>query len=149
MSGRAPRHSGVFSARGVGTRHPMVIRRLVMPVMIAVALAAGGCGGGDEEATTEEPATQETPAATATATEEGAEQASAGRDIFVRTCGGCHTLGDAGTSGQVGPSLDEVAPSEEQVLSAIESGPGQMPENLLQGEEAQQVADYVASAAGG
>lgn len=112
--------------------------------MLAAGLLAAGCGGGDDEATTTEPAAE----ATATATEDaGTAEASAGRDTFVTTCGGCHRLSDAGTNGQIGPDLDEVAPNEAEVLSAIETGPGQMPENLLAGEQAQQVAEYVASAA--
>ena len=50
------------------------------------------------------------------------------------------------------PDLDSLAPAEDQVLAAIENGgagSGQMPPSLLGGEEAQQVAAYVASSAGG
>lgn len=40
----------------------------------------------------------------------GGEQIDAAQ-LFVDTgCGSCHTLADAGTDGQVGPSLDEVLP---------------------------------------
>ncbi|MBA2644035.1 MAG: cytochrome c [Solirubrobacterales bacterium] len=60
---------------------------------------------------------------------------------MVSTCGACHTLSDAGTNGQIGPDLDDVAPDVEEVLTAIETGPAQMPENLLEGEEARQVAE--------
>lgn len=31
----------------------------------------------------------------------------AGKQLFVQACGGCHTLADAGTSGTVGPNLDD------------------------------------------
>lgn len=48
----------------------------------------------------------------APAVEQGAsptEQASAGKEIFTaQGCGGCHALADAGSSGGVGPDLDEV-----------------------------------------
>ena len=38
-----------------------------------------------------------------------AEQAAAGKQIFASEgCGGCHTLADAGSGGQIGPNLDEV-----------------------------------------
>jgi cytochrome c oxidase subunit 2 len=38
-----------------------------------------------------------------------AEQAAAGKEIFAsQGCGGCHTLADAGSGGQIGPNLDEV-----------------------------------------
>ncbi len=58
-------------------------------------------------------------------------------------------MADAGTNGQVGPNLDELRPDVDTVLTAIEVGPGQMPENLLQGEEARQVAEYVVANTGG
>jgi NNP family nitrate/nitrite transporter-like MFS transporter len=57
-----------------------------------------------------------------------------------------------GTSGTVGPNLDDLMPSVEQVLAAIENGgagSGQMPAGLLAGDDARSVADLVASAAGG
>jgi mono/diheme cytochrome c family protein len=124
----------------------MFVRKVMTVTTVAIALSAAGCGGGEDAVPTNEPAAEETPAATAT--DSGATQASAGREIFVSTCGGCHVLSDAGTNGQVGPNLDEVAPDQAQVLAAIETGPGQMPENLLEGEQAEQVAEYVAEAAG-
>ena len=39
----------------------------------------------------------------------GAGDAAAGEAIFVANCGSCHTLEEAGTSGTVGPNLDELA----------------------------------------
>lgn len=40
----------------------------------------------------------------------GLAGATGGKEIFVAAgCGGCHTLADAGTSGDQGPSLDELA----------------------------------------
>ena len=100
--------------------------------MILATLAIAGCGGGDED------------------TADRTDQAASGepKQVFAATCGGCHTLSDAGASGRVGPDLDELKPDAAQVVRAIESGPGQMPPNLLQGTEAQEVADYVAGAAG-
>ncbi len=96
-----------------------------------LALAFAGCGGGDDTA-------------------DRTEQAASGdpKQVFDSTCGGCHALADAGTSGKIGPDLDELKPDAARVVRAIEQGPGQMPEGLLQGTEAQEVADYVAGAAG-
>ena len=125
----------------------MLVRILTLTAAVLLLAVAAGCGG-DEAATTEEPAPQQTPTATATEATGGDTQAD-GRETFVNTCGGCHALVDAETQGQVGPNLDELAPDRDTVLTAIEVGPGQMPENLLQGEEAQAVADYVAANAGG
>ena len=68
---------------------------------------------------------------------------------FAGTCGNCHTLADADTSGTFGPNLDELKPSADQVLAAIAEGPGAMPAGLLDGAAADAVANYVAQASGG
>lgn len=98
-----------------------------------LTLAFAGCGGGDSD------------------TAGSGDQANSGdpKQVFDSSCGGCHTLADAGTSGKIGPDLDELGPSAAEVVQAIEQGPGQMPDGLLEGPEAQSVADYVAGAAGG
>lgn len=69
------------------------------------------------------------------------------RDLFSSTCGGCHTLSDAGTSGSVGPNLDETELDATAIREVIEDGRGSMPAGLLEGEEADSVAGYVAGAA--
>ena len=74
---------------------------------------------------------------------------AAGKTAFVATCGGCHALKDAGTSGSVGPDLDSLAPlTVETVAKQIENGGGAMPAKLLEGQDAANVAAYVASVAG-
>jgi mono/diheme cytochrome c family protein len=96
----------------------------------------------------------ETPAAPGLAQGGGAAggaQAAAGQAIFVEKCGACHTLSEAGTSGRVGPSLDAKPYEAAAVLAAIRNGglgSGTMPKDIVVGEEAQQVADYVAENAG-
>ncbi|MCW2926505.1 MAG: cytochrome c class, partial [Thermoleophilia bacterium] len=70
------------------------------------------------------------------------------RELFASTCGGCHTLSDAGTNGAVGPNLDETTMDAAAVLSQIDKGAGAMPADLLKGEDAESVANYVAGAAG-
>jgi cytochrome c2 len=85
--------------------------------------------------------------------------ASAGKKLFVADarCGSCHTLKDAGSRGTVGPNLDEAfaeSRAEGFKSSAIENvvrdqikyptrGSG-MPANLVKGQEADDVAAYVA-----
>lgn len=71
-----------------------------------------------------------------------------GRSLFAGTCGSCHTLAAAGTSGTFGPDLDDLAPDRARVAAAIQAGPGGMPAKLLAGTRADAVAAYVASAAG-
>jgi cytochrome c551 len=70
----------------------------------------------------------------------------AARDLFSKTCGGCHTLADAKTSGSVGPNLDELELTSDEVAEQIENGGGAMPPGLLEGDDATAVADYVAAA---
>jgi mono/diheme cytochrome c family protein len=79
--------------------------------------------------------------------------AVAGREIFVGSagCGGCHTLADAGTSGQVGPDLDSVKPTYDKVVTQVTNGGGVMPpfKDTLTEEQIQDVAAYVSSATQG
>jgi mono/diheme cytochrome c family protein len=113
----------------------MTFRRLAPALLASLALAAcggddggGGGGGGDSES---------------------APKAGTPAETFANTCGGCHTLKAAGTSGQVGPNLDDLKPDAERVKTAIKQGPSVMPENLLKGAQADEVAQYVAENAGG
>lgn len=62
-----------------------------------------------------------------------------------RICG--FSLQAAGTTGTIGPDLDELRPDEETVLRAIEiggTGTGAMPAGLLSGTDAERVAEFVA-----
>lgn len=112
------------------------------------ALAVTGCGGDDEEEPAPAPEQAQTDTGGLSDTNPGADTADAGREIFTGTCGGCHTLKAADTSGQTGPNLDELKPDAERVKTAIAEGPGIMPENLVEGPEADQVAAFVAESAG-
>ena len=74
----------------------------------------------------------------------------AGKQLFQQACGSCHTLADAGTSGTVGPNLDEAQPDEALVVERVTNGQGVMPSFADQLSE-QQIADvaaYVSSVAG-
>jgi mono/diheme cytochrome c family protein len=107
-------------------------------VALAVGLGVAACGGGDD--------------GDSTTTEEAAEETTAvGREVFVANCGTCHTLSDAGTSGAIGPSLDDAGLSAETVEAQVRSGGGGMPafEDTLSDEEITEVAAYVAAASGG
>jgi cytochrome c6 len=115
---------------------------------------AEGSGGTTSETTTAE----ETTAATSTGQTSSGEtttgggsgaDVAAGKTAFVATCGGCHQLKDAGTNGNVGPDIDSLAPiSADTVAKQIENGGGAMPAKLLEGQDAANVAAYVASVAG-
>jgi mono/diheme cytochrome c family protein len=83
------------------------------------------------------------------------------QDMFGTNCGTCHTLAAAGTDGVVGPDLDELLVpggsntaqlyegNAARVLNAVQCGiGGRMPKGILEEEEAQQVAQFVAAYAG-
>jgi mono/diheme cytochrome c family protein len=77
--------------------------------------------------------------------------AAAGKAVFASAgCGGCHTLKAAGTSGNVGPNLDQLKPDEQTVKDQVEHGGGSMPafKGQLSDKQIQDVAAYVASSTG-
>jgi mono/diheme cytochrome c family protein len=77
------------------------------------------------------------------------------KQLFQTNCGACHTLARAGTDGIVGPDLDDLLgqgtpeANQERVENAILNGfEGRMPADILQGEDAELVANFVARVAG-
>jgi mono/diheme cytochrome c family protein len=90
-----------------------------------------------------------------------------GRQLFIAKCGRCHTLTQAGTNAEIGPNLDaafmaaraegnDADTIEGVVQSQIENPRPASPENtnvympaeLVTGQDAENVAAYVASVAG-
>jgi mono/diheme cytochrome c family protein len=73
-----------------------------------------------------------------------------GKSIFAASCGACHTLAGAGTTGTVGPNLDDSKPPKELVVDRVTNGKGVMPsfKDSLDAAQIQAVADYVSSTAG-
>ena len=109
---------------------------LLLPV--AAALSVAGCGTGGKAV--------------------GGDVQN-GKKLFSSTCAGCHTLADANAQGKVGPNLDDAFASDRKqgfaqssirdiVLDQIRLAQGQMPPNLVRGQDAQDVAAYVATVAG-
>jgi mono/diheme cytochrome c family protein len=114
--------------------------------LAALALVLAGCGGGDDSSSSSSSTQQSTSTAAG-----GAESASAaGKTIFTSNCGGCHTLADAGTNGQVGPELDKLKPDKGTVQRQVTNGGGKMPafKGKLTDAQIDQVATYVSSVAG-
>lgn len=76
---------------------------------------------------------------------------AAGKAVFASAgCGGCHTLGDAGSHGNVGPNLDQAKPPYALAVARVTHGRGSMPAFQKQLSPAQilAVARYVSSVAG-
>ena len=78
----------------------------------------------------------------------------AGKEVFLTiaspACAGCHTLSDAGSTGAVGPNLDEASPSYDKVVERVTGGAGVMPsfQGKLTDQQIADVAAYVSSVAG-
>ena len=86
-----------------------------------------------------------------------------GRQLFGQNCGVCHTLAASNSVGKVGPNLDTLKPPYGLVLNTINNGcvqspppnspqaclgQGTMPAQLLEGQDARDVASFVAKVAG-
>jgi mono/diheme cytochrome c family protein len=84
-----------------------------------------------------------------------------GAKIFQQHCSGCHTLAAAGTEGSAtnpndreykdGPNFNQRKETKEGVLYAIRNGgfsSGPMPQDIVVGEDAEKVADFVAKYSG-
>jgi plastocyanin len=113
-------------------------RTPVLAALLPVALFAAGCGAGDDA------------------------DVVAGKQMFVKKCGSCHVLKRAGTKGTTGPNLDEAFQRAEKdgfgesairgvIKKQIEypnrskEHGGIMPAKLVDGQDADDVASYVAS----
>lgn len=150
---------------------------LVLVVLVAaLGLVAAGCGGEESqsaapetvqgEVTTTETTTTETTESTSTETTTGETTTTttetgggaptgdpvAGKAIFTGAsgCTGCHTLADAGSSGTVGPNLDDAKPSFDLAYDRVTNGQGGMPsfKTSLTDQQRADVAAYVSSVAG-
>ena len=132
------------------------MRRVAVGIVLALAagLLAAGCGTGGRASSKADTAN--------------------GLKLFTGKgqCAACHTLAAAGTTGTIGPNLDDAFRADRQqgfkqsaianiVLDQIRLGSGPlsngvskaetatpMPANLVTGSDAQDVAAYVASVAG-
>lgn len=113
----------------------------ITSLAIAVAFSLSACGFGEEGITVPKDAPEY----------EGAQ-------LFAANCAGCHTLTAAGALGTgnrgtrvQGPNLDQRTETYESALHAIQNGGFSgaiMPQNIVVGDEAEEVARFVAKYAG-
>ena len=146
------RHVVLFSLVSVG---------LFVAMLTAMAVFAKESEEEEHEAVatefeTGQGATEPTPTDTAggeTQAPPAAEgDAAAGEEVFASSgCGSCHTLSAAGTTGTIGPNLDEAKPSHELVVERVTNGASPMPsfKDSLSEEQIQDVAAYVVASTSG
>ena len=99
--------------------------RLVTLTALACVGLVAGCGGDGDS---------------------GSGSSDPGAKVFADAgCGGCHTLDAAGSSGSIGPNLDDANPSSDEVVAKVKSGGGGMPsfEGELSEQEIRDVAAFV------
>lgn len=126
--------AGIGAGFKAGISVLLLVLGLAVPVAIVAAReqAVGGVG----QLTSEKP---------------DAELAE-GKILFGQNCASCHSLAAVNARGATGPNLDDLGQlSQERVLNAIRNGGTgdlRMPAGLLEGGEAEAVADYVSKTAG-
>lgn len=151
-----PRRNPNFPGKGMGWF--VSLSALFFVAMIAAVLVFGkekeGGTGNEAAVHTETRAGslpgQATTTAPPTTTSGGSLETkgdpAAGKTVFASAgCAGCHTLKAAGSSGNVGPNLDDAKPSEDKVRSQVEHGGGPMPayKGQLSDKQIQDVAAFV------
>jgi mono/diheme cytochrome c family protein len=122
------------------------VRRRAL-ILVACGLVLAGCSGG--KTVSPEPQTVE---GTLPTTPEVKGDPAAGKEVFASAgCGGCHTLKDAGSSGNVGPNLDNAKPPLALVVDRVTNGKAPMPAfaGQLTPKQIADVAAYVVQATSG
>jgi mono/diheme cytochrome c family protein len=119
-------------------------RRAVIPLLAVAVLATVGCGSQQIELDSGE-----------------SRNVQAGAELFLDRCSGCHSLSAVGADGSAvsagdkettdGPNFDDRREDVQGILYAIRNGGFSgaiMPENIATGEQAQQIAEFLAKYAG-
>jgi mono/diheme cytochrome c family protein len=119
--------------------------------MLLVFVAAGCLDSTDKKPAPNEVVGTISTTTTTTAAPSGKGDTAAGKKVFQTAgCTSCHTLADAGSTGTVGPNLDDAKPSPDLVVDRVTNGKGVMPsfKDQLSAKQIQDVAAYVSSVAG-
>jgi mono/diheme cytochrome c family protein len=119
-------------------------RRALLPLLAVAALATVGCGSQGIDLDPGE-----------------SQNVQAGAQLFLDRCSGCHSLSVVGAEGSAvnagdkehtdGPNFDDRHEDVNGVLYAIRNGGFSgaiMPENIVTGEDAQKIAEFLAKYAG-
>ncbi len=114
---------------------------LITTLVLSAALGLSACGFGEQSISVSEDSPN-----------------YRGAELFAANCAGCHTLSAAGAEGTgnrgtrvQGPNLNQRDVTYESALYAIQNGGYSgaiMPQNIVVGEDAKQVARFLAKYAG-
>jgi mono/diheme cytochrome c family protein len=114
---------------------------LITTLVLGAALGLSACGFGEQSISVSEDSPN-----------------YRGAELFAANCAGCHTLSAAGAEGTgnrgtrvQGPNLNQRDVTYESALYAIQNGGYSgaiMPQNIVVGEDAEQVARFLAKYAG-
>ena len=123
--------------------------RTVLGILVAAGVLVACGGGGNTGESISLPA------------DERNERILSGARLFNDKCSGCHTLEEAGAEGSAvdirdreridGPNFNQRQERVEDVLYAIQNGGysgALMPENIVVGDEAQKIAEFLAKYSG-
>jgi mono/diheme cytochrome c family protein len=131
----------VIGAKQYDPRRVRPKAMILIAAVIAAALGVSACGYGEQGLAVNKESSDYN-----------------GAVLFATHCSGCHTLTAAGTQGSgnrgertQGPNLDQREESYETALYAIQNGGFSgaiMPQNIVVGKEAEEVAKFVAKYAG-
>jgi mono/diheme cytochrome c family protein len=114
---------------------------LITTLVLSATLGLSACGFGEQGISVSEDAPE-----------------YRGAELFAANCAGCHTLTPAGAEGTgnrgtrvQGPNLDQRVETFDDALYAIQNGGFSgaiMPQNIVVGDQAEEVARFVAKYAG-
>ena len=146
-----PRRDPGFPGNRLGL-FVLVTAVLFVATMAGVVFFAKEEEAGDQAEAVETQRTETEPTTTEAGGEEAEGDAAAGKTVYASAgCGGCHTLEAAGSSGSVGPNLDQSKPDHALVVDRVTNGRGAMPAfgEQLDEQQIQDVAAYVVASTQG
>jgi cytochrome c551 len=132
------------------------LKKSLLALLLGSSVALAACGGGEDAADNTEKAVDETEQTTEKAVDETTKEtekavddagdattAAAGEEVYKQSCLSCH---GGNLEGGFGPALDKAGAkySKDEILEIIKNGKGQMPANVVEGEDAEAVASWLA-----
>lgn len=107
------------------------MKKWLLATLFGAALVLGACGGSGDEADNGDDAGEAT-------------EASAGEEIYKKSCASCH---GSDLEGGAGPALENVGSdhSADEIADIIDNGTGSMPAQNLDEDDRDELADWLAA----